>query len=167
MHPVPWAELAGDADTLTRYEAKVYRRGPERCAYWLGAISSSGHGKLRAGSRRTGTSRMVTAHRLGWTIAHGPDVLDADDVRHTCDETSCQNPGHWITGERAANIADYRSRIVRAGHALNDVRGPRGRAVAIRDAILAALAAGADAEAAITAAVAAGNPEGARQDSLW
>lgn len=164
--PVPWAELAADEDTVRRYHEKVYDRGPDECAYWLGAVSSSGHGKLRAGSRRTGTSRVVTAHVLGWAISYGPALLAEDTVvRHLCDEASCLNRRHWVAGERVDNVADYYSRAHRAGHALNDVRGPDGRAVAIRDAILAA--SDVEVETAIARAIAAGNPSGAQQPTLW
>jgi hypothetical protein len=165
--PVAWALLAADAATVESYRAKVYDRGPDRCAFFLGAISSSGHGKLRAGSRKNGTSRVVTAHVLGYVIANGADVLpEGHVVRHTCDESSCQLSSHWVAGERLDNIRDYYARSHRAGHALNDVRGPDGRATAIRDAILDALATGADVEAAIAAAIAAGNPSGVSQDTL-
>ena len=168
QQPVPWALLAADAATVERYRAKVYDRGPDRCAFFLGAISSSGHGKLRAGSRKTSTSRVVTAHVLGFVVVHGAQALAPGAVvRHRCDESSCQQPAHWVTGERLDNIRDYYARSHRAGHALGDVRGPDGRAVAIRDAILTAQATGADVEAAIASAVAAGNPSGASQDTLW
>ncbi|MEU5008464.1 hypothetical protein ACFWW5_20980 [Streptomyces albidoflavus] len=168
QQPVPWALLAADAATVARYRAKVYDRGPDRCAYYLGAISSSGHGKLRAGSRKTDTSRVVTAHVLGFVIAYGAQALTPGAVvRHRCDESSCQQPTHWTSGERLDNIRDYYARSHRAGHALGDVRGPDGRAVAIREAILTAQANGADVEAAIAAAIAAGNPSGASQDALF
>ena len=55
-----WQAWLADPDTRRRFEALVYRRGPDRCAYWLGAISSTGHGKFRAGSRaraKTGLDR--------------------------------------------------------------------------------------------------------------
>ncbi|MFI8992185.1 hypothetical protein ACIG63_45870 [Streptomyces antimycoticus] len=163
---VPWAQLAASEETTARYRAKIYHRGDDRCAYWLGAISDSGHGKLRAGRRSDGTSRVVTAHVLGYVIEYGLQTLRADDVvRHTCDEASCQNSRHWTAGTRQDNIADYHARRDRAGHALADVRGPAGRAMAIREAILAA--APGDVEDAIAAAIAAGNPTGARQDTLW
>ncbi|ATL88770.1 hypothetical protein [Streptomyces malaysiensis] len=168
QQPVPWALLAADAATVKRYRAKVFDRGPDQCAYWLGAISSSGHGKLRAGSRKAGTSRVVTVHVLGFVIANGAAALpEGHVVRHTCDESSCQLAAHWVAGERLDNIRDYYARSHRAGHALSDVRGPDGRAVAIRDAILTAQATGADIETAIAAAIAAGNPSGAVQDALF
>ncbi|MCX4707161.1 hypothetical protein [Streptomyces sp. NBC_01373] len=164
---VPWEALAGDPATMARYEAKVYRGGgPDAHHWWLGAISDSGHGKLRAGSRPAGTSRVVSAHVLGWAIHHGAGALrDGIVVRHTCDESSCQNPNHWLVGERLQNIADYAARRGLTGHALADVRGAAGRAVAVRDAILAAKP-GTEA-AAIAAALAAGHPSGEHQDSLW
>jgi hypothetical protein len=167
--PVPWALLAADEDTRRRYEAAVYRRGPEQCHWWLGSISDTGHGKLRAGSRTNGTSRVVTAHVLGWIIAYGPEPLaDGLVVRHRCDEPPCQNPAHWLPGPHRSNLADYYARRGLAGHALADVRGPHGRAVAVRDAILAADRTNPEAvEAAITAALAAGDPGVGHQDALW
>ncbi|GAA3785556.1 hypothetical protein GCM10022206_26750 [Streptomyces chiangmaiensis] len=86
-------------------------------------------------------------------------------VRHTCDETSCQNPDHWMAGYRLANIMDFQARRNLSGHALADVRSAAGRAVAVRDAILAA-APGTEADA-IAAALAAGHPFGDHQDTLW
>lgn len=169
VRAVPWERLAADEETVARYEAKVYRGpGPTPCHWWIGAISDSGHGKIRAGSRRTGTSRVVTAHVLGWAIHYGPAALQQGHggvVRHTCDEPACQNPDHWLIGERLQNIADFQARRGLSGHALADVRGAAGRAVAVRDAILAA--AGGDIDAAIAAALAAGHPSGDHQDPLW
>lgn len=168
---VPWERLAADPATVERYRAKVYRRPQaadpaSACWWWLGAISDSGHGKLRAGSRPAGTSRVVSAHVLGWVIHHGLDALRGGlVVRHRCDEGACQNPAHWLPGERLQNIADYASRSLLAGHALADVRGAAGRAVAVRDAILTADPGAV--EAAIAAALAAGHPSGEHQDTLW
>ncbi|MGW4623484.1 hypothetical protein [Streptomyces sp. NPDC004592] len=164
---VPWDRLAADVATVARYEAKVYRGpGPTDCHWWLGAISDSGHGKLRAGSRPAGTSRVVSAHVLGFAIHWGADTLRGGAVvRHTCDETSCQNPDHWMVGDRLQNILDFQARRNLSGHALADVRGAAGRAVAVRDAILAA--APGEEPAAIAAALAAGHPSGDHQDALW
>ena len=48
IDPELWLAWLADPDTRRRYEALVYRRGPGQCAYWLGAISSTGHGKKSA-----------------------------------------------------------------------------------------------------------------------
>lgn len=168
LPPVPWADLVADPGIVRRYREKVYRRGDEECWYWLSSISDSGHGKLRCGSRRDGSRRVVNAHQLGWAIEFGPDSLaDRRVVRHTCDESGCQNPRHWRRGERLENVADFLARRGLAGHALADVRGPHGRAVAIRDAITKALAEGADVESAIADAIAVGNPQQSHQETLW
>jgi len=83
-------------------------------------------------------------------------------IRYRCDEPSCQAAGHLAAGSPADNIHDYLARRRDPYSPLNDRRGPRGRAVAIRNAILATLAEDASAgqiEAAIEQASAAGIPD--------
>jgi hypothetical protein len=87
------------------------------------------------------------------------DILKrAEDpvIGHTCDEASCQNSRHWELIERRVNDADHHARRYRAEGPLADLRGPRGRAVALRTAIVEALAAGTDVEEAIVVAAAEG-----------
>jgi hypothetical protein len=164
-----WRAWLADRDTLRRFEALVYRRGAGQCAYWIGAISSTGHGKFRAGSRaraRPGgepspPSRIVTAHVFAAQLHH--DVITAPlasqvVIRHNCDETSCQNWEHLLIGTQAGNVSDYRDRRGREDGPLADRRGARGRAVAIRHAILTAQRSGADVEDALLQAIAAGIP---------
>jgi hypothetical protein len=156
-----WAQLLSQASTRQRYQVKVHRRRDDQCWYWCGAISSTGHGKLKAG-RVAGTPIVVTAHVYGWQMTHGlirsrrgEDLV----IAHTCDEASCQNPRHWELVPREVNAADYLARRWRADGPLADIRGAEGRAVAIREATRAALAAGAspdDVDAAIADACAAG-----------
>jgi hypothetical protein len=164
--PVPWVRLLADEATVARYRAAVHRRGDTQCWWWLGGLSSTAHGTFRAGSARLGTSRVVPAHLFGYRLEFGAEALEPGIVcRHSCDEPPCQNPRHWIPGERGDNIRDYYSRRHLTGHALSDVRGPRGRALAVQAAIKAA--GPGDVEEAISAALAAGHPGGARQDPLF
>jgi hypothetical protein len=162
-----WQAWLADPDTLRRFESLVYRRGPDQCAFWIGAISSTGHGKFRAGSRaraRTETeraaSRIVTAHVFAYQVRHG--VIAAPSagraIRHSCDETSCENWDHLLIGTQPENVWDYRDRRGRENSPLADHRGARGRAVAIRHAILTAQRSGADVEDAVQQAIAAGIP---------
>jgi hypothetical protein len=164
-----WQAWLADPDTLRRFDGLVYRRGPDRCAFWVGAISSTGHGKFRAGSRaqaRAGTkpamsSRIVTAHVYAYQLHHGiipAPWLGQVVVRHSCDETSCENGDHLLSGTQPENVWDYRARRGREDGPLADHRGARGRAVAIRDAILTARRSGADVEKALKQAIAAGIP---------
>jgi hypothetical protein len=160
-----WQAWLGDPDTLRRFEALVYRRGPDQCAWWLGAISSTGHGKFRAGSRARARaeavpSRIVTAHVFAYQMHHGVILAPSAGraIRHSCDETSCQNGGHLIAGTQPENVWDYRARRGREDGPLADRRGARGRAIAIRQAILTAQRTGADVEEALQQAIAAGIP---------
>ena len=171
-----WLAWLADPDTRRRFEALVYRRGPEQCGYWLGAISSTGHGKFRAGSRaRTRPeagpavpSRIVTAHVYAYQLHHG--VIPAPwaghvVIRHRCDETSCENWDHLLIGTQPDNIQDYRARRGREDGPLADRRGARGRAIAIRDAILTARRDGSNIEEALRQAINAGIPP--RQERLF
>ena len=156
-----WREWLADEATRGRFAALTYRRGPGRCAYWLGAISSTGHGKFRAGSRAQGAgaeSRIVSAHVFAFQLEHGvfPDELAARlVVRHRCDEASCVAGECLISGTQPENVSDYQARRLTPGP-LTDRRGSQGRAIAIRDAIRTALRAGTDPEAALAAAIADG-----------
>jgi HNH endonuclease len=168
---VVWQTWLADPDTRRRFEALVHRRGPDRCAYWLGAISSTGHGKFRAGSRGRAhvaaelavPSRIVTAHVFAYQLHHGvittPPAGQAV-IRHNCDETSCENWDHLLIGTQPENVWDYRARRGREDGPLADRRGARGRAIAIRHAILTAQRTGADVEDALRQAIAAGIPPG-------
>jgi hypothetical protein len=169
-----WEALAADEEARRRYYGKVYWRGPGRCAYFLGALSSGGHGRFRAGTRRAAADRpgslVVPAHVYGYVLSRGvpaPDPVTGylPVIRHRCDEPSCQAAGHLAAGSAGENVRDYLARRQDPYSPLSDRRGPRGRAVAIRDAILTALAEDAslgEIEAAIEAASAAGIP-GAQQ----
>jgi hypothetical protein len=144
-----WAALAEDAEARARYFSKVYWRGPGQCAFFLGALSSGGHGRFRAGTRRVVADRpaslVVPAHVYGYVLSRGvprPDPVTGvlPVIRHRCDEPSCQAAAHLAAGSPGDNAQDYRARRGDPYSPLNDRRGPRGRAVAIRNAVLAALA---------------------------
>src|SRR5262249_23419883 len=165
-----WQALAADEEARERYYGKGYWRGPGLCAYSLGARSAGGHGGFGAGPRRAVADRpgslVVPAHIYGYVLSRGvpgPDQVTGlmPVVRHRCDEPSCQAALHLAAGSHAENSRDYLARRGGPYSPLSDPRGPRGRAVAIGGAILAALAQGAslgEIEAAIEAASAAGIP---------
>jgi hypothetical protein len=171
LPPDLWRAFLADLETIERYHSKVYRRTGAGCWYWLGAISSTGHGRLRCGTRAADperpASRVLASHVYGFQLSRGllrPDATGRIPmIRHRCDEASCHRPSHWVTGSAADNAADYTARSRIPGSPLTDRRGAEARAVAIRDAVLAALARGdspAKIEAAIWSASAAGIPGG-------
>lgn len=157
-----WTWWLADADTRRRFAAKVHRRSASACWFWTGAIGSDGHGRFRAGSRTTGTSRVITAHVYAYQHAYGlcsQRLLHAEVViRHRCDEASCQNPAHLQIGIAADNVADFHARRWRHQGPLLDARGAAGRARAIRTAIRSAGSDQVEAELAIAAAAVAGHP---------
>lgn len=55
---------------------------------------------------------------------------------HRCDEASCMEMTHWVAGTVQANTTDWSVRRHSPGSPLRDTRGPRGRALALRNAAL-------------------------------
>ncbi len=166
--PDLWAALLDDARSRARVHQQVYRRGPGQCHYWLGALSSTGHGRVRLGVRAVGARRrasvVVAAHVYLYQESRGllrplPDG-SYPLVRHRCGEPSCLNPIHLAAGA-AAGAAGAAIAVRGAVGPAADSRGAQGRAMAIRDAIVGAITAGAapgEIEVAIEAATAAGIP---------
>src|SRR5262249_35670981 len=146
-----WQGLGADEEARERYYGKVYWRGPGQCAYFLGALSSGGHGRFRAGTRRAVADRpgslVVPAHIYGYVLSRGvpgPDPVTGclPVIRHRCDEPSCQAALHLAAGSPAENSRDYLARRADPYSPLSDRRGPRRPAGAIRGALLGALAGG-------------------------
>ncbi len=155
--------LLGDPETVAAYYRNVCRRAPGDDWPWLGPISDSGTAKLRV-PRHMG-SRVIAAPVLGYQLSRGLLRPGPDGrlpvIRHTCDESACVNPGHWVLGTKADNAADYEARKGDPLSPLADLRGPAGRARAIRQAILEAQSRGVSPEAvdhAIRRAMDAGMP---------
>jgi hypothetical protein len=152
--------------------AYVHKRGPGVCWYWLGAVSDTGHGKLRAGSRAAGASfsgeppsRVVTSHVFGYHLVNGPVTATGGAelplIAHICDEASCHNPAHWRLDDPRGNTVEYMNRRGNPDSPLADRRGPAGRARAIGSAIRGAMRDGAgpaDVDEVIAAVIAAGMP---------
>ena len=162
--PDLWAALLDDAKARARVHEKVYRRGPGQCHYWLGALTSSGYGRVRLSARTTTGPRpasvVVAPHLYLYQESRGllrplPDG-SYPLIRHRCGEPSCLNPIHLAAGSAVGAIA--------ARHPpgpVADSRGAQGRAIAIRDAIMSAIAASAtpgEIEVVIEATAAAGIP---------
>jgi hypothetical protein len=166
--PVLWAAVLDDAEARARVHEQVYRRGPGQCHYWLGALSSSGHGRVRLGVRPAGALRpasvVVAAHVYLYQESRGllRPLLDGSYplVYQRCGEPSCLNPIHLAAGTAADSTVGVIAARGPAGPAA-DIRGAQGRAMAIRNAILDAIATGAtpgEIEVAIEAVAAAGIP---------
>ena len=135
--------LLEDAETRAQVHEKVYRRGPGECHYWLGALSSSGHGRVRLGVRTASALRpasvVMAAHVYLYQESRGllrplPDG-SYPLVRHRCGELSCLNPIHLAAGTAAGNAVGALAARGTTGPAA-DVRGAQSRAIAIRDHLI-------------------------------
>lgn len=129
-----------DPATVARYWAHVDARGLHDCWHWTGAISGRGHGRFQLGDAYDSEGRRQTfgviAHRFGFALTHGvDDLLATPMVGHSCDNPLCQQPTHWRRSDAASNRKEWAARRREAGP-LVDQRGARGRARALRDAIL-------------------------------
>lgn len=121
-----------DPATLGRYAEKIVRVPGSDCAWWTGAVSGRGHGRFWLAP-----GRVVIAHRFSFALAYGVDALrDSPLLGHRCDNPLCQlvGPGHVEVSSALKNRREWAARrLVADNGPLNDPRGPRRRAVALRD----------------------------------
>lgn len=163
-----WRVWLADPATRQRFENKRYRRGPDQCWPWIGAISSTGHGSFRAASL-PGLSRRgtVPAHLYAYQLEHGIidrlgwSALTDPILCHRCDYAGCTNPHHLRLGTAGDNRTEYLARRHGTNSPLADTRGTAGLSRAIADAIRSGLAANEPTkviETRIFAAYTAGRP---------
>lgn len=78
------------------------------CWEWQG-IKRNGYGRTIVGSRKDGTRRSVSSHRLAYEVWNG-EIPNGYEVCHKCDNPSCINPDHLFVGTRQDNINDRESK---------------------------------------------------------
>ena len=90
--------------------SRVDRRKNDECWPFLGS-HRNGYGNLSY------QGKMWMAHRLAWTLTYGaiPETAVTQHgtvIRHQCDNPTCCNPRHLLSGTQIDNIKDrhYRGR---------------------------------------------------------
>jgi len=69
------------------------------CWLWLGSKMPRGYGQIQF------LGKKYYAHRLSFEAYKG-HIPDGHVVRHTCDEPSCVNPDHLLSGTQKDNTQD-------------------------------------------------------------
>jgi len=74
------------------------------CRLWLGT-KRNGYGRLTIGSKRAGTAKSVSAHRLAFALYCAP-IPAGMEICHHCDIRACIEPTHLFCGTKHDNMAD-------------------------------------------------------------
>lgn len=120
-----------DPGVVARFVARIVTVPGSECSWWTGAVSGRGHGRFWLAP-----GRVMIAHRFAFAMVCGVDALAKTRILgHRCDNPLCQRigPGHVVASSAVQNRREWASRRRLAGNPLNDPRGPRRRARALRD----------------------------------
>ena len=78
-------------------------KGEDECWNWFGAKDDDGYGKI--GFKRNTKKRVFRSNRVSYFISNPESDIHLV-VRHTCNNPSCCNPNHLITGTFSQNKKD-------------------------------------------------------------
>lgn len=90
-------------DVISRFWAKVDKRGPDECWPWLGATNPKWYGNFRIAGHCLGT------HRVAYAVSVGP-VPKGRHILHSCDNPPCCNPSHLWDGTNLDNMRDKKTK---------------------------------------------------------
>ena len=86
------------------FEELFIKHDGEECWEWLGATDRDGYGDF---SSKLGKNK---AHRVSYVIYNNTYIAKGIIIRHTCDNPSCVNPSHLISGTVQDNSDDMKQR---------------------------------------------------------
>jgi len=111
---------------VSTFWSNVAIGGPDDCWPWQGGVSSTGYGTVKWDIGDGRGSRTQGAHRVAYTLAHGP-LRRGEVVMHACDYRPCCNPAHLSAGTTRDNALDRADKHRGRGQSRGGVRPPAGR----------------------------------------
>ena len=93
------------SQAVSRFWARVARRGDGECWEWCAARHERGYGRVRW------KGRIRSTHRVAYEIGFGRPPADHELVLHHCDNPPCCNPDHLYIGTHADNARDRGERL--------------------------------------------------------
>jgi hypothetical protein len=100
----PKRNLANPIPELSAWNRHAFGRGvkpgkPHECWEWTRS-TADGYGRIKI------DKKVYSAHRVAYTLAHGPIRSAEAVVMHTCDNRKCCNPAHLRLGTPRDNARD-------------------------------------------------------------
>lgn len=98
----PEREINLSPKEISRFWNHVVIREPADCWLWTKSTAPFGYGRFST------FKRHLKAHRVAWTVTHGP-IPSGMKVCHNCpdgDNTLCCNPSHLFLGTQKENMQD-------------------------------------------------------------
>jgi len=77
-----------------RFRSHIVQR-EDGCWAWTGGVDADGYGRFQLAPRTS-----VLAHRVGYSLAHGP-LVPGQMLANRCGTRACVNPQHWEVSTRA------------------------------------------------------------------
>lgn len=89
---------------VDRLYSKIVINERSGCWEWQGS-KRRGYGRLIVGSRKDGSRKSESAHRLSYVLSKG-EIPDGKEVCHKRDNPCCINPDHLFLGTKKENAED-------------------------------------------------------------
>lgn len=90
-----------------RFYGKFDVKSNNECWVWKGGLDKDGYGKFNVKLK----NRFITksAHRISFELTNG-EILDEVKILHSCDNPSCVNPFHLLSGTHKQNMQDMKEK---------------------------------------------------------